>query len=295
MTTSWNRVFGLVALIAILSMVLLAGCASPDAADQPLATDPERILAAVLAAPVWSVASDSADVTDCDRVASYPYDPDGLAPGTPSTILDTEKAVSVCGQALAEHPKHPRYQFLYGRALFNAGRLEEATPFYVEAASQGYGAAIVEIGIAFELGEGVPTTYETAAALFRNAAERGNALGEVHLGRAYEAGTGVPQDDAKAVAFYAQAAGRGHAGGQNSLGHAYYNGIGVRQDLAEAVRLFRLAAEQGHATAQANLGWCYEHGEGVPQDREEAVVWYRKAAAQGNETAIEELSRLGMS
>ena len=74
-------------------------------------------------------------------------------------------------------------------------------------------------------------------------------MGQWKLGVAYELGQGVPQDDAAAVSWYRRAAEQGDSLGQLNLGVAYWNGRGVPQDYVEAHMWFNLAAAQGEDLA----------------------------------------------
>jgi TPR repeat protein len=135
--------------------------------------------------------------------------------------------------------------------------------------------------------------FQSAAAFqfdeMKALADQGDARAQVNLGVMYEVGDGVPKSDAEAVKWYRKAAGQGYADAQVSLGGMYRNGKGVPENDAEAVKWYRKAAEQGSAVSQVNLGFMYRKGEGVPKNDAEAVKWYRKAADQGNASAQFEL------
>ena len=120
---------------------------------------------------------------------------------------------------------------------------------------------------------------------YRLAAEQGDAGAMRNLGVMYDVGQGVAQDFKEAVKWYRLAAEQGYAGAQSDLGGMYANGQGVAQDFKEAVKWFRLAAEQGNTIARFNLGLCFTKGEGVEQDLKEAVKWFRLAAEQGDTDA----------
>ena len=75
----------------------------------------------------------------------------------------------------------------------------------------------------------------------------------VELALAYEHGEGVPTDQLKAAALYCEAARRGDAEAQYSLGWMYANGRGVARDDVVAASLLALAAEAGHAAARRAL------------------------------------------
>jgi len=112
-------------------------------------------------------------------------------------------------------------------------------------------------------------------------ADQGDADAQVNLGVMYDVGDGVPMSDAEAVKWYRKAADQGYARAQFKLGVMYAVGEGVPENDAEAVKWYRKAAEQGLAESQYLLGFMYRKGEGVPENDAEAVKWYRKAAEQG--------------
>jgi TPR repeat protein len=101
------------------------------------------------------------------------------------------------------------------------------------------------------------------------------------LGIAYDLGEGVPKDDVEAARWWRLAAEQGYADAQCSLGIAYDLGKGVPKDAVEAVKWWRLAAEQGHIASQFNLGTAHNLGKGIPKDVVEGYKWLNIAAAFG--------------
>ena len=147
-------------------------------------------------------------------------------------------------------------------------------------AEKGEAAAQNELGLMYDLGQGVAQDYAEAVKWLRKAAEQGRPGAQLLLGLHCQNGDGIRQDYAEAVKWLRKAAEQGGAEAQYNLGVCYFRGHGVLQDYAEAVKWYRKAAEQGDPMAQYNLGVCCFHGQGVPQDYAEAVKWYRKAAGQ---------------
>ena len=82
----------------------------------------------------------------------------------------------------------------------------------------------------------------------------------------YQVGEGIPQDYKTAAKWYRLAAEQGDVTAQFNLGVMSVKGVGVPQDHKAAVKWYRLAAEQGDARAQVELGAMYDRGDGVPQD-----------------------------
>ena len=114
---------------------------------------------------------------------------------------------------------------------------------------------------------------------------KGYAEAQSNLGIMYDIGNGVPENDAEAVKWYRKAADQGNAKAQYNLGVMYAIGDGVPENDAEAVKWYRKAADQGNAKAQFNLGAAYYNGDGVPENHVRAYVWLSMAKTQGYENA----------
>ncbi len=92
--------------------------------------------------------------------------------------------------------------------------------------------------------------YATALMEFRVLAEQGDANAQFNLGVMYDMGQGVPQDDTEAVRWYRLAAEQGFDTAQLKLGFMYGAGRGVPQDYVQAHMWLNLAAAQGHEPAR---------------------------------------------
>lgn len=117
-------------------------------------------------------------------------------------------------------------------------------------------------------------------------ARAGDATAQVDVGYAYETGDGVAKDINQALYWYRKSADQGNADAQANLAYFYYNGLGVAQDYKQAFYWNKKAADQGLARAQTWVGFLYEKGEGVEQNYTEMFNWYIKAAAQNNGNAL---------
>ncbi|RKY26624.1 MAG: hypothetical protein DRP83_03880, partial [Planctomycetota bacterium] len=131
-----------------------------------------------------------------------------------------------------------------------------------KAAEQGNADAMVDLGMIYVRGQGVPQDYQEAANWFRKAAKKGNAVAMAMLGAMHSDGQGMPQDYRKAAGWYRKAAEKGSAFAMASLGSLYSLGHGVSQDYREAVKWYHQAAEKGVAHAMFMLGIAYHNGEG---------------------------------
>lgn len=132
--------------------------------------------------------------------------------------------------------------------------------------------------------------YAHAAGIWRNQAEAGDGQAMNNLGVLYDLGQGVERDTGLALRWFAQSAKTGHASGMSNYGRMLEQGRGIAANPEEAARWFDLAARQGQPEAQYNLGMLYELGRGVQKDDRAAAAWYSRAAAQQQ---TEALARLG--
>ncbi len=171
-------------------------------------------------------------------------------------------------------------------------------------AESGDSTAELHLAQAYERGNGISQSEETAAKWYTKAAERGNPEAENQLGVMYLTGEGVPRDKQQAVAWYHKAARQGNAGAMFNLGAAYYNGDGVDIDDALSYAWFTLAQEAGDPKAGEavqraeselkpwaiteafkSIAELYEEGQYLPENRAEAARWWLKAANRGDADA----------
>ncbi len=115
--------------------------------------------------------------------------------------------------------------------------MRAAYGWYVQVAAQGEPESLNQVGIFYELGEGVDEDWDLAAKLWKASAEQGWVKGQFSYGRAYEFGIGVPQDRPQAIAWYKKAAAQGDPDGQHWvewLGDMT-NNIGFRDDVERSI------------------------------------------------------------
>ena len=129
--------------------------------------------------------------------------------------------------------------------------------------------------------------YQKAFRLYKLLAEQGSIAAQYNLGMMYDIGEGVSEDDSKAVYWWRKAAEQGFAWAQYNLRQKYLRGEGVPKNAAKAAHWYRKAAEQGFKEAQGVIGlWCAQ-GKGIPEDRAKGYAWSSIAAAQEDEHAKE--------
>jgi TPR repeat protein len=117
--------------------------------------------------------------------------------------------------------------------------------------------------------------WVTAVTLLRPLAEGGDAAAQNSLGVAFEIGRGVPVDYAEAAKWLRKSAEQGRAESQCNFANLYRRGVGVPKDYAEALKWLHKSAAQGFLGAFFNLGHMYRDGSGVPADSVQAYMWYR--------------------
>ena len=238
-----------------------------------------------------SAHSQSADLVLCDRVAADPADPDkprDVNGVTEIASSDIATAIKFCKNASASSR---RAMYALGRALAAGGQTQEAIGAFRRAADKGSTAAMVELGVMYATGAGVPKDEAQARKLLERAAQAGDARGVANL-MALTKGSGGPADPVKARALLQSSAERNSAEAQYQLGIMNADGVGGAKDEAAARALFERAAAQNHAGALERMGNFTEKELGGPQDKDAAKAYYEKAAGLGSEEAKVALKRL---
>jgi hypothetical protein len=137
-----------------------------------------------------------------------------------------------------------------GNAAFNAGRYGDALNAWSAAAGSGNAEADFDLGLLYDLGNGVPESAETAFRWYKRAAEAGLGTAAFNVAVMYDSGRGAPPDRTQAAVWYAR------------------------------------AAALGDRRAAFNLGQLYELGQGVPRNIAAAIAWYKVAAADIPEAGV---------
>jgi uncharacterized protein len=246
-------------------------------------------IAALLASPSPARAQ-SADLVLCDRLAADPADPDKPADikGTPAVApADVATAIKFCRTA-GNSSRRALYEL--GRAYAANQQMPEAMAAWRKAADKGSSSAMVELGVLYGTGAGVPKDEDQARKLFERAAQAGNPRGISNLAALSGAG-GAPSDPAKARELLGRAA-ETNPEAQYQLGLMLANGTGGAQDDNRARSLFEKAAAQNHPAALEEMGEFTEQGRGGPKDKDAAKAYYERASALGDENAKKALKRM---
>jgi TPR repeat protein len=237
-----------------------------------------------------SASAQSTNLLLCDRLAADPADPDkpaevmGVREVVPS---DVTTAIKFCTLASAAS-RRALYQL--GRAYAANRQMPEAIAAYRKAADKGNTSAMVELGVLFATGSGVPKDQAQARVLFERAGEAGNPRGALNLA-ALADDRGALLDPVAARALLARVVETNSAEVQYQLGVMTSEGIGGPKDDVAARALFERAATQNHAGALERMGAFAQGGRGGPKDSNAAKAYYERAAALGNEEAKAALER----
>ncbi len=216
-----------------------AGAAATPAAQTPAANT-----------PVAEAPAATAPLSDCDRLAAHPEDPQRVAPGVERGQIDLPVAIAACERAAAAQGATPRFRYQLARLLFYANQNERAVAEMRRSADTGYPQAQFVFGTFITRGRpGAPTDVCLAESYWKRSAAGGRQAARVQYLRytlkgRFDACTGRAGDDELLAML------------ETSTGDAkdFYEGLLV-EDLGEAL-VARLAstrapAAPGAATAPA--------------------------------------------
>src|SRR5262245_55671592 len=125
--------------------------------------------------------SQSADLVLCDRLASDPADPDrpkDFKGVSEIAASDIATAIKLCQMASAPSRRAP---YPLGRAYAATKQWPEGIGAHRKAADNGSTSAMVELGVMYGTGSGLPKDLGQARKLFERAAEAGNPRGVTNL------------------------------------------------------------------------------------------------------------------
>lgn len=223
-----------------------------------------------------------APVTECDKYAASPTDPERKVVGVLRDKLDPKLAIATCSEAVRNYPDSNRLAFQLARAYHVAADYTNAIPIYERLAiTRQHALSQYNLALMYAQGSGVPKDERRASQLMQRAAEAGLAIAQMELGVMFFWGLGVQKDMEQAYQWARRAAQQGLGTAQTAVGHMYFAGDGVKADPAKALHWFRKAAESGDAQGQASLGMMLATGAGVERNDAEAFAWFQKAAEQG--------------
>ncbi len=224
-------------------------------------------------------------VTQCDQLATQPFDLQAVTEGRLANELDPEAVGKACAEAMAAFPDIGRFVFQHGRGAFAAGDFDQAIADFQKAYQMGHVRAGQVLGRMYFLGAGIDRDREKAVELYRKAAERGDAYALHSLGMAEIKGEGTPQNEKDGLEKLLQSLEAGHTFSYNAIGSFYANGEHVEKNVERAVYYYNRSAARNDIYGYLNVGTLYRDGNGVPQDYEAALGWFKKAHEGGHPAA----------
>ncbi|MBN9670361.1 caspase family protein [Roseibium aggregatum] len=224
-------------------------------------------------------------VTQCDQLATQPFDLQAVTEGRLANQLDPQEVDKACGEAMAAYPGIGRFVFQRGRGAFAAGDLSAAGDYFEQAYQMGHVRSGQVLGRMYFLGAGIDRNREKAVELYRKAAERGDAYALHSLGMAQIKGDGTTQNEEAGLEKLLQSVEAGHTFSFNAIGTFYLNGEHVAENSDRAVYYFNRSASRNDIYGFLNMGTLYRDGKGVPQDYEAALGWFKKAHEGGHPAA----------
>jgi len=156
-----------------------------------------------------------------------------------------------------------------------------------QAASQGITDAMVNLGLAFEFGDGVEIDINKAIEYYNQASEKGNNRAKIQLARLQ-----MKHDPQEAVKLYKSGADHGDSDGMLNYALCAQKGIGMEKNEEEAVEYLKKAALTNHEYAIYQLGLCYLYGKGVKKDINLAREYLETALKLGVDQAEKYLEEL---
>lgn len=170
----------------------------------------------------YDPAAHSREVTECDRMASHPDDPNRVAPGMSRSKIDLPNAIKACQAAVTNDPQNPRLNYLLGRTLGYSGRGAEGLANRQVAVKAGYPQSLFVVGYMSLYGiNQQPKDVCLGAEMIRRAAFEDRLAGQ--LGFVQYVVTGlfddcpVRKDKAEMLGFIAAA--------RKEIGGDYYQGL----------------------------------------------------------------------
>jgi len=237
-----------------------------------------------------SASAQSVAVTDCDRLASSPYDPSRPAGIAGKELYDIRpEAVDACRAAVAQDPDDPRVQYQLGRALMMQRHFDEAMSLLQKGADKNFAPSKMAIGVLYTVGYGVKQDDRIAMEWFIKAAEQDDSEAERNIGLSYDYGNVVQKDKQKAISWFLRAANHGNRDAQDRLGQHYEHGDGVSQDYQNALFWYNKSVENGWPGAQQHLAAMYDNGRGVERDPQKAAELLLDAVKKGSASVAEQL------
>ena len=203
-----------------------------------------------------------------------------------STDNDIARGIALLRRSAAAGNRDGRYwlAYCYVQGLAGMQKADSAALIFESLAQQGDSMALLQLGLAYDLGNGVAPDTARALSLYRQAGDRGVSNGYTFLADFYRDGEFVGRNADTAFALYrrAYALGGNNTAAAEALALCHLNGIGTPSDTAAALPFVQEAAAQGSAQAKALLADYFNYGwAGLTPDGDTALALYYAASQDG--------------
>ena len=131
--------------------------------------------------------------TQCDIETTNKLDPARKAVRKDLSQINAVEAIEACKNAIKRFPNEARFQFQMGLAFRASNKNDDAAVWYQKAASQGYAAALANLGIMYQNGWGLKRDPSKAMSLFQKAMNTPGSGSLLDLVSIYDLGWGVNQ------------------------------------------------------------------------------------------------------
>ena len=229
-----------------------------------------------------------APITECDRLAAHPYDPDRVTRGVGFAELNTDVAIDACVAALQQFPMSARLAFQAGRSFHRLRSDSEAIAFYEQAAELGSVYAVHNLASLYadKAQEAAATGPSDQLSEYVESgiswARRSIALGDEYSRLLLGANLilrNKNDDRRKGVEILKAFSEQGELDAIFLLGDYY---LVDEENYEQALYYYLAAAKRDHAVSQRQLGMIYEYGWGVEQDLVISMGWYHQSAEGGD-------------
>jgi TPR repeat protein len=186
---------------------------------------------------------------------------------------------------------------IYERGLYNNPRnYGKSLEWYQKAAEKGLAEGFFNVGISYEIGQGVAPNPQIAFENFLKAAEKGLPIAKHKLGQLYLLGQGVLADPQAAIRYFSEAGKEGLPDSEFLLARLYLNGTGgIPKDPKKGIEILTRLAQNNYALALNELGVIYYLGQyDTKKDLKKAEENFIKAADLGSGDAMKNLGAFYM-
>ena len=182
---------------------------------------------------------------ECDRLAASPADDERVGEAVPYDSLKRHaaRAVLACRQAATTYPDVSRFEFQLGLALHADDQPAEAADWFKKAANKDHGAAMYNLAVLYDNGEGIERDQGLANFWYAKAADKDQVSAMWNLAINMDEGKGTTHKPAVAAQYLLRAYRAGH----EKAGEAFEKGLAEWQQSTRR-EVEQLLKQAGHYT-----------------------------------------------